>query len=334
METRLIDLAGLQALIDALGRRGYTVLGPTVRDGAIVTGPVRGRRRPPGRLGRRPGRRSVPAPPPRGRRGVRLRRRARSPPSRCSSRPRRCSGAAGGPTAAFTVEPSRPGRRRTRTRCSGCARATCTRSASTTPCCADRRSTGRRLRRPPRGRLRRRGHVLRPRRHLLLRLDGHRSAAAAGTRGGVRPGPDRAARRRGPPVRGRGGQRARRRGRRRDRRCRSADPRRPGPADAVAERAAGTDGPHPGHRRSQGAALRRAPTARCGTTSPQRCLACGNCTAVCPTCFCTTVEDVTDLAGDVDRAHRGCGTPASRPSSPTCTAAPSARPPGRATGSG
>jgi sulfhydrogenase subunit beta (sulfur reductase) len=30
----------------------------------------------------------------------------------------------------------------------------------------------------------------------------------------------------------------------------------------------------------------------------QRCLACGNCTLVCPTCFCTTVEDTTDLAGD------------------------------------
>ena len=29
----------------------------------------------------------------------------------------------------------------------------------------------------------------------------------------------------------------------------------------------------------------------------QRCLACGNCTMVCPTCFCTTVEDVTDLTG-------------------------------------
>ncbi|HZE05125.1 MAG TPA: 4Fe-4S dicluster domain-containing protein [Solirubrobacteraceae bacterium] len=28
-----------------------------------------------------------------------------------------------------------------------------------------------------------------------------------------------------------------------------------------------------------------------------RCLTCGNCTMVCPTCFCTTVEDVTDLAG-------------------------------------
>jgi ferredoxin len=28
-----------------------------------------------------------------------------------------------------------------------------------------------------------------------------------------------------------------------------------------------------------------------------RCLSCGNCTMVCPTCFCTTVEDVTDLTG-------------------------------------
>ncbi|SDI35533.1 4Fe-4S dicluster domain-containing protein [Paraburkholderia phenazinium] len=28
-----------------------------------------------------------------------------------------------------------------------------------------------------------------------------------------------------------------------------------------------------------------------------RCLSCGNCTMVCPTCFCTTVEDHSDLAG-------------------------------------
>lgn len=28
-----------------------------------------------------------------------------------------------------------------------------------------------------------------------------------------------------------------------------------------------------------------------------RCLSCGNCTMVCPTCFCTTVEDTGDLAG-------------------------------------
>ncbi len=31
----------------------------------------------------------------------------------------------------------------------------------------------------------------------------------------------------------------------------------------------------------------------------QRCLACGNCTMVCPTCFCTTVKDTSDLTGDV-----------------------------------
>jgi len=29
-----------------------------------------------------------------------------------------------------------------------------------------------------------------------------------------------------------------------------------------------------------------------------RCLACANCTLVCPTCFCTDTEDVTDLTGD------------------------------------
>jgi len=29
-----------------------------------------------------------------------------------------------------------------------------------------------------------------------------------------------------------------------------------------------------------------------------RCLTCGNCTMACPTCFCTAVEDTTDLTGD------------------------------------
>jgi sulfhydrogenase subunit beta (sulfur reductase) len=29
-----------------------------------------------------------------------------------------------------------------------------------------------------------------------------------------------------------------------------------------------------------------------------RCLTCGNCTMVCPTCFCTSVSDTTDLAGE------------------------------------
>ena len=30
----------------------------------------------------------------------------------------------------------------------------------------------------------------------------------------------------------------------------------------------------------------------------ERCLSCANCTLVCPTCFCTTVEDTTDITGD------------------------------------
>lgn len=30
----------------------------------------------------------------------------------------------------------------------------------------------------------------------------------------------------------------------------------------------------------------------------RRCLSCANCTMVCPTCFCTTVEDVNDLSGE------------------------------------
>jgi formate hydrogenlyase subunit 6/NADH:ubiquinone oxidoreductase subunit I len=35
-----------------------------------------------------------------------------------------------------------------------------------------------------------------------------------------------------------------------------------------------------------------------------RCLSCTNCTLVCPTCFCTSVEDVTDLTGTTDERHR------------------------------
>ncbi|GEM83097.1 4Fe-4S dicluster domain-containing protein [Meiothermus hypogaeus] len=35
-----------------------------------------------------------------------------------------------------------------------------------------------------------------------------------------------------------------------------------------------------------------------------RCLSCGNCTQVCPTCFCTSVEDHTDLSGVAERTRR------------------------------
>ena len=36
----------------------------------------------------------------------------------------------------------------------------------------------------------------------------------------------------------------------------------------------------------------------------ERCLACGNCTMVCPTCFCCVVQEVTDLSGDHVRRER------------------------------
>jgi len=35
----------------------------------------------------------------------------------------------------------------------------------------------------------------------------------------------------------------------------------------------------------------------------ERCLSCTNCTLVCPTCFCSTVEDVTDLEGTAARTR-------------------------------
>jgi ferredoxin len=41
------------------------------------------------------------------------------------------------------------------------------------------------------------------------------------------------------------------------------------------------------------------------TEVAQRCLACGNCTMVCPTCFCATVEDASDLTGETaERVRR------------------------------
>jgi ferredoxin len=36
----------------------------------------------------------------------------------------------------------------------------------------------------------------------------------------------------------------------------------------------------------------------------ERCLTCGNCTAVCPTCFCTTVRDITSLTGEGSERQR------------------------------
>ncbi|MGV9861293.1 4Fe-4S dicluster domain-containing protein [Rhodococcus koreensis] len=44
--------------------------------------------------------------------------------------------------------------------------------------------------------------------------------------------------------------------------------------------------------------LQRARDADVWEDVADRCLTCGNCTMVCPTCFCTTTEDMTDLTGE------------------------------------
>ena len=47
------------------------------------------------------------------------------------------------------------------------------------------------------------------------------------------------------------------------------------------------------------------------TEVAERCLSCANCTLVCPTCFCSTVEEVSDLTGEYvarERAWASCFT--------------------------
>ena len=75
-------------------------------------------------------------------------------------------------------------------------------------------------------------------------------------------------------------------------------------ADAVVERAAGRMG------RTMDAVAARSVLAGSRESAhwddtAARCLACANCTMVCPTCFCSTIEDTTDLAGDhAERTRR------------------------------
>ena len=66
----------------------------------------------------------------------------------------------------------------------------------------------------------------------------------------------------------------------------------------------------------------------------ERCLTCGNCTMVCPTCFCTTIEDHSDLAGDSAERVRKLGFLLHAWIFRTSMAAACGRPHGHATGNG
>ena len=67
-------------------------------------------------------------------------------------------------------------------------------------------------------------------------------------------------------------------------------------ADAVVARTAGSMGPQLDTAGLK-ELLQSNPTHPHWDDVAARCLSCGNCTMVCPTCFCTTVEDHSDLTG-------------------------------------
>jgi len=74
-------------------------------------------------------------------------------------------------------------------------------------------------------------------------------------------------------------------------------------ADAVVDDAAGRMGRHLETDGIRDLLQRNAEHPRWQEVA-ERCLACGNCTLACPTCFCSTVEDATDLTGDVAERTR------------------------------
>jgi sulfhydrogenase subunit beta (sulfur reductase) len=85
-------------------------------------------------------------------------------------------------------------------------------------------------------------------------------------------------------------------------------PHRPATADDLAAEAAAIDGARTAQTRSMvpdvASLLRRNLEHRQWAQVAERCLACANCTLVCPTCFCATVEETTTLAGDTAERWR------------------------------
>ena len=143
-------------------------------------------------------------------------------------------------------------------------------------------------------RLHRRGQLREGRQHLLLRLDGDRPEGDER----LRSGSDRADRRGRPPLPRRGRQRARAPSfSPSDRVAKAATEDDRGRAEEVSEERASQMGRELETDGIKELLYRNMEHPRWDEVS-ERCLTCGNCTLVCPTCFCHTVEDVTDLAGE------------------------------------
>ena len=296
---KVLTPAGVDALIKGLAGRGYRVLGPTVRDGAIVYDDIDGiADLPAGWTDEQDGG------------SYRLERRdddalfgyAVGPHSwktlPASAAPHACGGA-GKPTAASTVDAASPSPDAPFAFI-GVALLRAARDRHPGPGLPRRPVRRPALSRAPRRRLHRRGQLRRGRRHLLLRLDGHRPEG----RIRLRPRADRAHRDGEHRFLAEVGSDARRRA---PRRASRAAPPRP-PTAPPPRRSSPTPPPTwAGTLDTDGIhdlLLANLEHPRWDDVA-ERCLTCGNCTMVCPTCFCTTVEDS-------QRPHRRSTPSASR----------------------
>ena len=284
-----LERPGVDALLAALADRGYTVVGPTVA-----------RRRD--RLRRaahdaptcRSGGPTSRTAATTGCAGATTRRCSATPSARTrgsssSCRPRCACGARElGEDGSADRDRRAAGARRRATRSSACARASCTRWAILD-----------RVLGPAHRAVRRRRQLRAGGRDVLLRLDGHRPDGDVG----LRPRADRGARGRPHYFVVEVGSDD---GRRRARRAASA-PRRAGEEAApptARTRARPTQmGREMDITDIRDLLYRNLEHPRWDDVA-ERCLTCGNCTMVCPTCFCTTVEDVTDLAGEHVERHQ------------------------------
>ena len=274
----------LDRLVAALRQRGFRVLGPTVRDGAIVYDELDVGGRAADRLDRPAGRRHLPARAARRRGALRLRRRAAL--VEAVPLPAARPALAGAPErrrrAAIEEEPL------DETPLAFIGVRSCELHAIAIQ---DRVFIG--------GAHVDRDYAARREGAFIVAVNcfepgGTCFCVSMGTgpegRGRLRPRADRAARRRAPvPRRGRAASAAPR--------CSPSSPPRPaGAADLArgrgARRAAPrADGPRRWTTRDLRDLLARNLEHPRWDDVAERCLTCGNCTMVCPTCFCTAVED-------------------------------------------
>ena len=301
VQTSVIAPEGLADLLGALAGRGYRVLGPTVRDGAIVYEELESADDLPIGWKDVQDAGSLPARAPRRRGALRLRRSARTRGSSSSSR------------REIRLWQATPRRRRLRGRGGAGRRRRRSRFIGVRACelhgiaIQDRVFLG--------GNYADRDYAARRKDAFIVAVNCFEPAGTCfcvsmGTGPKAEAGYDLALTEildgDAPPPR-RGRERARRGGPRRAALPRRRSPPTSKPQPRTAERATERMGRQ--RRRHRHPRPARAAT----SSSPRwdevaaRCLTCGNCTLVCPTCFCSSVEDVTDLTGDQAERHAVVG---------------------------